>query len=249
MANPYFSFKQFTVFQGNCAMKVTTDACLFGAWCAEEIKDRKINKCLDIGAGTGLLSMMVAQKNESYIDAVEIDDQAWAQARANVAASIFSNRINVINCDINLFHTAGYDVIISNPPFYENELPAATDARNSARHSLYLKWEHLFRIISTKLSAEGCFFLLLPGKRQREVEHFLAAEHLFAHTVVYVKQTTSHSPFRIIIKGSKQEKDRTEEVIAVCDNDRQYTPRFKALLRDYYLLLVQSLLLIEVPTI
>jgi tRNA1Val (adenine37-N6)-methyltransferase len=249
MANPYFSFKQFTVFQGDCAMKVTTDACLFGAWCAEEIKNSKINKCLDIGAGTGLLSMMVAQKNESYIDAVEIDEQAWAQARANVAASIFSNQINVINCDINLFHTAGYDVIISNPPFYENELPAATASRNSARHSIYLRWEHLFRIISTKLTAEGCFFLLLPGKREREMEQFLAAEHLYAHNVVYVKQTTGHSPFRIMIKGSKQIKDRTKEVIAVCDNHRQYTPRFKALLRDYYLLLALSLLLIEVSTI
>jgi len=250
MANPYFSFKQFTVFQGNCAMKVTTDACLFGAWCAEEIKEKRVNKCLDIGTGTGLLSMMIAQKNEGYIDAIEIDEQAWTQARTNVAASRFSNKINVIKGDINLFDTAGYDVIISNPPFYENELPAATAGKNSARHGLYLKWEYLFEIISKKLTADGWFFLLLPCKRKREMENFLAAQHLFAHKVVYLKQTISHSPFRLMIKGSKQEKDQTEEVIAVCDNKRQYTPRFTALLKDYYLLLTVSVvLMIEVSTL
>ena len=106
-------------------MKVTTDGCLFGAWIAENMKKESLlyNHCLDIGTGTGLLTLMLAQENEIAIDAIEIDKDAFEQAVENVTASPWSGRIQVVHADVREFESENqYDVIISNPPFYEREL-------------------------------------------------------------------------------------------------------------------------------
>ena len=128
MANPYFSFKQFTVRHDRCAMKVTTDSCLFGAWMARELQQLSgIQDIWDIGTGSGLLSLMVAQKNNVVIDAIEIDPAAAAQASENSSASPWSENIRIIHEDVRTADPGKkYDVIISNPPFYERELPPAT---------------------------------------------------------------------------------------------------------------------------
>ena len=106
MPNPYFSFKEFTVYHDRCAMKVTTDSCFFGAWAAQEIKnsEAKIKTVLDIGTGTGLLSLMIAQKNEVEIEAIEIAPAASEQARENTVASPWKNSIHIFNEDIHAFH-------------------------------------------------------------------------------------------------------------------------------------------------
>ncbi|MGZ8510909.1 MAG: tRNA1(Val) (adenine(37)-N6)-methyltransferase, partial [Chitinophagaceae bacterium] len=126
MANSYFQFKQFTINQDHCAMKVTTDGCLFGAWVAGEVKNRShdTRNMLDIGVGTGLLSLMVAQKNPHLIiDGAEIDKSAYTQAKENILSAPFKNKIYISNSDIRdgVFGT-NYDIVVSNPPFYENEL-------------------------------------------------------------------------------------------------------------------------------
>src|SRR5689334_19640143 len=138
MPNPYFRFKQFTVFHDRCAMKVTTDACLFGAWCAQEIQCLQPvpRHLLDIGTGTGLLCLLIEQKNELPIEAVEIDPDAAQQARENVAASPWKHKIQIHHADILSCHPEQeFDCIVSNPPFYENELASQQDQKNLAHHS------------------------------------------------------------------------------------------------------------------
>jgi len=150
MGNPYFRFKQFMVYQDRCAMKVTTDACLFGAWCAMEIENAKlkIKNVLDIGAGTGLLSLMAAQRNRHItIDAVEIENEAAAQAQSNIEASPWRDRIHLYATDIRSFQSlVKYDAIISNPPFYEKEIVSADREKNTAHHSTDLELEQLLWI-------------------------------------------------------------------------------------------------------
>ena len=119
MSNNYFQFKQFTIHQDKCAMKVCTDACLFGAFVANEIQDKTINHILDIGAGTGLLSLMLAQKSNAAIDAVEIDKSTYEQAEENISQSSWKEKITVYNSGIADFYSNyKYDLIISNPPFF-----------------------------------------------------------------------------------------------------------------------------------
>lgn len=119
MSNSYFQFKQFIIHQDACAMKVCTDACLFGAWVANKVQKLKPNSVLDVGAGTGLLSLILAQKTDAIIHAVEIDDEAAKQAEDNFKSSPWSNRIKIINQPVqNIKITGKYDFILSNPPFF-----------------------------------------------------------------------------------------------------------------------------------
>ncbi len=239
MGNPYFQFKKFTIYHHQSAMKVTTDACLFGAWCAREIENGKwkIENLLDIGTGTGLLSLMIAQKNNIVIDAVEIDGSTAEEARNNVLFSPFKDQIQIIKTNILDFENTGYDVIVSNPPFYENELESQSKEKNTAHHGYGLKWEELFGIINKKLTDTGKFFLLLPYKRKTDLEILLEKESLHANNIVLVKQSVQHSPFRILLQGSKQKSQIIKSTLAITDEQKKYTSEFTGLLKDYYLYL------------
>lgn len=241
MANPYFQFKQFTVYHDRCAMKVTTDSCFFGAWAAEEIRNEKskIRNILDVGTGTGLLSLMIAQKNEVEIDAVEIDNQASQQAKENVEASPWKNSIHIFNEDI-LFFRRGqkYDCIICNPPFYENELASEAQKKNIAHHSEQLTIAGVLRMIRAHLNNDGIFFLMYPFKRNKEIEQLLRQNELSVIRSVILSQSVKHSPFRVIIKGSnKKENSSSTTSISIWDEHQQYTQPFVDLLKDYYLYL------------
>jgi len=225
-------------------MKVTTDACLFGAWVAEEDKSEKIitKNVLDIGTGTGLLSLIYAQKNLlAEIDAMEIDQDAYAQAKENAAASSFAERINIIHDDVKRFtFSEKYDCIISNPPFYEKEISSDNEKKNIARHHLGLLFEELLGIIKGNLSSSGTFYLLLPFKRSEEIKKIILKEDLYVSKIVFVKQSTKHNYFRIMIAGKLSQEDHPEtliEEISIWDDQQQYKKEFKELLKDYYLYL------------
>ena len=225
-------------------MKVTTDACLFGAWVAEEDKSEKIitKNVLDIGTGTGLLSLIYAQKNLlAEIDAMEIDQDAYAQAKENAAASSFAERINVIHDDAKRFtFSKKYDCIISNPPFYEKEISSDNEKKNIAHHHLGLLFEELLGIIKGNLSSSGTFYLLLPFKRSEEIKKIILKEDLYVSKIVFVKQSTKHNYFRIMIAGKLSQEDHPEtliEEISIWDDQQQYKKEFKELLKDYYLYL------------
>ena len=133
--------------QDKCSMKVCTDSCLFGAWVASLIEKKEINPetILDIGTGTGLLSLMLAQKTNAGIDAVEIDSNAFEQAKENILFSPWKDQIKIFNADIKQWNApTKYDLIISNPPFYENDLLPEDDGKNISKHSAALNLEELF---------------------------------------------------------------------------------------------------------
>ena len=236
MPNPFFQFKQFTVFQDRSAMKVTTDACLFGAWCASELQARNISQLLDVGAGTGLLSLMIAQKNNIHIDAVEIEESAAGQAKANVAASPWQERIRVHEMDVLDLESPGkYEVIVSNPPFYENEIGSQELKKNLAHHSSQLSLKQLFPLGKKLLRDTGLFYLLLPYKRTKEVERLLKNEQFFIPKKVVVHPSSSQPPFRIMLVAQNQPCDTITTSLSIKKDTNHYSDKFVSLLRDYYL--------------
>ncbi|MBS1759976.1 MAG: methyltransferase [Bacteroidetes bacterium] len=242
MSNSFFKFKQFTIHQDKCAMKVTTDSCLFGAWVAQQLSESKndVSTVLDIGGGTGLLSLMLAQKNNTAkIDVLEIDIEATAQAKENVEQSPFSNQIQIINADARTYHfSKKYNVIISNPPFYENELKGNDAVKNIAHHNDGLSITELLKIIKDNLAANGKFFLLLPYKRFEEIKKLIQKEELGVTKVVFVKQSENHSYFRVLVAGTNTSTNTNMEAeINITTKTRQYTAEFIELLKDYYLYL------------
>lgn len=242
MSNSFFKFKQFTIHQDKCAMKVTTDSCLFGAWVAQQLSESRsdLSTVLDIGGGTGLLSLMLAQiNNVAKIDVLEIDIEATAQAKENVEQSPFSNQIQIINADARTYHfSKKYNVIISNPPFYENELKGNNAVKNIAHHNDGLSITELLKIIKDNLAANGNFFLLLPYKRFEEIKKLIQKEELGVTKVVFVKQSENHSYFRVLVAGTNTSTNTNMEAeINITTKTREYTAEFIELLKDYYLYL------------
>ncbi len=230
-------------------MKVTTDACLFGAWAGEVVrsletgvrsKSDTVKKVLDIGAGTGLLSLMLAQKNPSArIDAIELDEAAAEQADQNVKASPWANRIRIIHADARGFsYPHRYDIIISNPPFYEKELKADDIKKNMARHNESLLLRELVDLIKKHLEPEGHFFLLLPYKRHEEIRELLQQNEMTLSEIQLVRPSVVHGYFRILVAGQLKENPGSETLfgdIAVRNEHHDYTPAFSQLLKDFYL--------------
>jgi tRNA1Val (adenine37-N6)-methyltransferase len=231
MANNYFHFKQFTVIQEDCAMKVSTDSCLFGAWIVEQLEDTK--HILDIGAGTGLLSLMCAQHSQANIDAVEIESCCFQQLRANFAASPWKERLNAVEGDILSFKTEkDYQTIISNPPFYEKQLESPDEAINLARHGLNL--ENLITKVHELLSETGDFYLLMPYYRLDDCLASAVEARLSVSKITTVKHSPHHKPFRVMMKFCKQTAVTETDNIDIYSHDKVYSTRFNALLSSFY---------------
>ena len=222
-------------------MKVCTDACLFGSWVARgsQLAARSI---LDIGTGTGLLSLMYAQKNPgAIIDAVEIDEAASKQAKENFDASPWKDRLNTYNLSIQGFAstaTKKYDLIFSNPPFYENELESVDEKRNLALHSSDLGFEDLLSAVDQLLADDGSFVVLLPYHRTKAFEELAAKKKLFVKETVLVKQTSEHNYFRCMLGLTKKPAAAVNQTdITIMGSDNKYSGAFVELLKDYYLYL------------
>lgn len=241
MRNNYFSFKRFTVQQQHCAMKVCTDACLFGAWLAEKTTrfPKKALRILDIGTGTGLLSLMVAQKfKAAKIDAAEIDEPAAMQAANNFEASPWKERLKVFNESIQHFNQSTnqlYNLIICNPPFFENDLKSCDDKRNIALHGEALSLEELVSIIDARLSEDGNFAVLLPYHRTGFFEQLAAERKFYLKEKILVKQTPKHNYLRSMLLFCRQKIKVTEKEITIKNESNIYSAEFTALLKDYYL--------------
>jgi len=238
MPNNYFQFKQFTIQQDQCAMKVTTDGCLFGGIAAAKIQKTKINiqSTLDIGTGTGLLSLMLAQKLTTTIDAVEIDEATSSQAKENFAGSPWKDRLHIYNADILTFASdKKYDCIITNPPFFEDDLRSSDINKNNAKHDTALTLKQLLQAIDLHLKEDGIFFILLPFHRVAYFEKEAAVFNFFPAEKINVRQMPTHDLFRTILLFTTKEIPINIEELTIKENDNTYTAGFTELLKDFYL--------------
>ena len=220
-------------------MKVCTDACIFGAWVAEKVAGYRlpVTNCLDIGTGTGLLSLMLAQKiSSTIVDAVEIEVNTYEQARENFSNSIFNDRLKIFHNDAkNFVPEKKYDLIICNPPFYENELLSNEKNKNIAKHDEGLRLKDLIDIIKTHHAETGSFSVLLPYHRVKYFEDLAEENKFFLKEKLLIRQTPTHNVFRgILLFGSERLSSSTNELI-IKNEEGNYTGEFKELLKDYYL--------------
>lgn len=217
-------------------MKVCTDACLFGAWMARNTQWNENQHALDIGGGTGLLSLQLAQKHALSIDAVEINEQAATQAKENIEQSPWKNQIQVIHSSLQHFHpNHKYDFIFSNPPFFENDLKSIHHEKNDAKHNQSLSFKELVQFISAHLKENGVGALLIPYHRLDYLRQLLHENHLYCNREMLVRQTPRHDYFRAMITFSKNQSEMLRQEISIHDNERKYTEEFSILLKDYYL--------------
>ena len=240
MSNTYFQFKQLIIHQDQCAMKVSTDSCLFGAWLTKTIIPTlpDINQVLDIGAGSGLLMLMLAQEYDFFIEGIEIDSSAFQQAFSNITRSDWKDRLNVCQGDVRQ-HTFKdkYDLIISNPPFYEMDLRPTVASKAAAMHDTTLRFEELLAVIELNLKPDGYFALLIPFHRFDYLKELFISKGFFLHKVVHVQHREDHAFIRSMVLLSKKPAETSIESMTIKEKDGSYTSDFKQLLREYYLYL------------
>jgi tRNA1Val (adenine37-N6)-methyltransferase len=245
MPNDWFQFKQFTVQQDRCAMKVSTDACIQGAWAAMQLQKQQNAQpltVLDIGTGTGLLSLMLAQLNPHIIvDAIELNGDAAGQAGANFAASPWSERLRIYHAALTNFRNAydrnqQYDFIICNPPFFHNQLQAPGKARNEARHSISLSKTELADTAACLLKAAGTLCVLYPAREWDDWEKTAAQHGLYPEKILSIQPNGTAAPNRLTGLFNMANHNLThQEQLVIYEPDKSYTPAFTNLLQPYYL--------------
>ena len=229
-----FTFKQFSLAHGNPGLKISTEACILGAW-AHSFAHGKI---LDIGTGCGLLACMLAQSNpNANIDAIEIHQEVATIASENVKNSPFINQIQVINSDIRSLTTMNqYDFIISNPPFFSNHLPASLKDKQIAIHDDELNFVDLIVSIKNLLKPGGRFAVIYPKEVMDKFEKEMGENGLFVHQFLYIFPNPKSKLLRVICLGSTSKEEVAIENFYIKDEKNEYTEAFKLLLNPYYLI-------------
>lgn len=234
--NNYFQFKQFRIIQERSAMKVGMDGVLLGAW----VDVAKTGRILDIGTGTGVIALMMAQKNNlAQIDAIEIDQEAFQEACLNIQQSAWSDRINTELCSFQEFAeqiNCKYDLIVSNPPFFTNGVKAPVENRAQARHSDSLPLDVLISVAAELLRGNGRIALVLPVESLQEITKLADLNKLYISRLCRVKPNPAKPVFRILIELTNSECAIQESGLMIeFEKHHDYTPEYKELTRDFYL--------------
>ncbi|QXP72682.1 methyltransferase [Tenacibaculum sp. AHE15PA] len=234
-----FKFKEFTVNQDKTAMKIGTDAVLLGAWCSlGEYPDA----ILDIGSGTGVIALMLAQRSDAMtIDAVEIDENAYEQTVGNFEQSDWGDRLFCYSASFNHFveemeeEEEQYDVIVSNPPFYTDDFETENEARNKARFTSSLTFEELLIGVSKILSKQGVFSVVIPFKEEENFVKLANTCSLFLSKVCHVKGNENTEVKRSLLSFSFEQKEIIKENLVIEKERHQYTDAYMNLTKDFYL--------------
>ena len=233
---PGFRFKQFTISDAQCGMKLSSDAVLLGAYAEAP----QMGHILDIGCGCGILALMIAQKSrDSHIDAIDVDEDACTATTFNIANSPWKHKIRVHHCSLVEFCTLSdmsYDCIISNPPYFHNQLKSGDDKISLAKHTADLNYDSLCSAVSLLLKEAGLFWVILPATAGSEFLYAALHNGLFCKKAVYISHTIESDAVRVIFCFSKDiiMKVETEHLI-IKDKNMNYTSEYKSLTEDFYL--------------
>jgi tRNA1Val (adenine37-N6)-methyltransferase len=233
--NSHFQFKQFTIKQEYAAMKVGTDGVLLGSWTDTE----NVHSVLDIGTGTGLIALMLAQRSEANITAIEIEESAYKEAMQNIQNSPWTNRIKVVQTSFQKYATENhykFDCVVCNPPYFTGSLKSKTEIRKIARHNDQLPFEVLIEGVSRILNNKGHFSVVLPVGAESDFRYLAANFRLFPSRITRVKPKPSKPASRLLIEFRFETTLITEDELTIeTETHHEYFPEFIELVKDFYL--------------
>lgn len=233
--NKYFQFKRFKIIQEKSAMKVGTDGILLGAWG----NGTTAKTILDVGTGTGLLALMLAQRTKAQITGLEIEKKAAREAAYNVQISPWANRINIENISFQDFYMTTnkrFDVIITNPPFFENSLMPDKNERAFARHNISLTHSELIFGASQLITENGKFICILPAHSFKRFVSEALSLNLFPRKICDVKFSPKKPLSRILLELGKTKTVPQKDCLNIYDETgKNYSSQFKDLTREFYL--------------
>ena len=234
--NKPFQFKEFKVNQDKCAMKIGTDGVLLGAWASI---DKNSFSVLDIGAGTGILSLMIAQRsNAQNIEAIEIDADAYEQCSENFENSPWADRLFCYHASLLEFVEEAdekYDHIICNPPFYSEDFKTDNDARDLARFNDAMPFEHLIYAVANLLSESGVFSVIIPFKEELSFIDLASKAALYPKNILHVKGNPDSEIKRSLLEFTFMKNEAKILELVIEKLRHQYTEEYINLTKDFYL--------------
>ena len=236
MPNDYFQFKKFLVKQDKAAFKVGTDSVMLGSW--TDISN--VESVLDIGTGTGLLSLMMAQRSNASVCGIEIDEASYMQAFENARESAWPERIEISHASLQEFikqNRPGFDLIICNPPYFKGSMKSGDHSKDVARHDISLSLKKLIEGVTALLGAKGKFCLVLPSDSTEDFIESCRASGLFLIRVLVVIPTDSMPPKRHLLEFRRTPARliESDEITIERSERHDYTDEYMKLTRDFYL--------------
>jgi tRNA1Val (adenine37-N6)-methyltransferase len=232
--NTYFEFKQFKIIQEESAMKVNTDGVLLGAW----VNTSGVEYALDVGTGTGLIALMLAQRSTAEITGIEIEENAAGEAKFNAANSQWGNRIKIQNISFQEYaanNEKKFELIISNPPYYTKNKKSATTNRSIARHNDLLPFPELISFSLKLLNKKGRLCIIVPAQSSLEISNLAYKKDLFLKKLTEVKSNPETPAIRCLMEFSKTKTALQKDCLSIFKSRSEYSEEYKNLTKDFYL--------------